>query len=54
MEVVRKWNGLRRDQLEERELPSKLYIQFDDSSVERNFKDKNGWVAIQPHYLLRT
>lgn len=43
-----KWNGLRREQLKEGELLKLTFIEFDDKSIGRSFKNENGWVPIQP------
>ncbi|KAI8423307.1 hypothetical protein MSG28_014329 [Choristoneura fumiferana] len=53
MGIIKKleWNGLRRDQLEEGELPKLIFIEFDDKSIGRSFKEENGWVPIQPQSL---
>lgn len=50
MGVVRsfEWEGLRRDQLEDGELPKTIFIQFDDSFIGRTYKNENGWVGIVP------
>ncbi|XP_043270504.1 ATP-dependent DNA helicase PIF1-like [Venturia canescens] len=46
------WEALRRDQLEDGELPKKVYVEFDDLLVGRSFKDDNGFVGIQLRQLL--
>ncbi|XP_045493322.1 ATP-dependent DNA helicase PIF1-like [Colias croceus] len=43
-----KWPALRRDQLEEGELPESVLIKFDDASVGHRIKDNDGYVAISP------
>ncbi|XP_047025515.1 uncharacterized protein LOC124634135 [Helicoverpa zea] len=50
MGVVKKikWPALRRDQLEEGELPESVLLQFDDPSVGLRIKDDEGYVAISP------
>lgn len=42
------WNGLRRDQLENGELPKTVLVQFDDPTVGRSYKNDSGFVGIQP------
>jgi len=37
------WQALRRDQLEDGELPKKVFIQFDDPTIGHNLKEFNGW-----------
>ncbi|PZC79192.1 hypothetical protein B5X24_HaOG216756 [Helicoverpa armigera] len=53
MGIIKKieWNGLRRDQLEEGELPKTIYIKFDDESVGTSSKDENGWIPIRPQSI---
>lgn len=42
-----KWPALRRDQLEDGELPKAVYIKFDDESIGLRLKD-NGCIPIPP------
>jgi len=48
MDIVRgfQWQVLRRDQLEDGELPKKVFIQFDDPTIGHSLKEFNGWVGI--------
>ncbi|XP_067203751.1 ATP-dependent DNA helicase PIF1-like [Linepithema humile] len=50
MGIVRgfQWPALRRDQLEEGELPKKIFIQFDDPTIGNSLKESNDWVGISP------
>ncbi|XP_076393046.1 uncharacterized protein LOC143266003 [Megachile rotundata] len=50
MGIVKKfiWPALRRDQLEEGELPDSVLIKFDDESVGNRFKDIDGYIPISP------
>lgn len=43
-----KWPSLRRDQLEEGELPDCILVKFDDGSIGSRLKDSDGCVAIPP------
>ncbi|CAG4993924.1 unnamed protein product [Parnassius apollo] len=43
-----KWPALRRDQLEDGELPEAVYVKFDDETIGRRLKDSNGCVPIPP------
>ncbi|XP_047993596.1 ATP-dependent DNA helicase PIF1-like [Leguminivora glycinivorella] len=43
-----KWPALRRDQLEEGELPEAVLIKFDDATIGAKIKDNDGCVAISP------
>ncbi|KAL0868792.1 hypothetical protein ABMA27_008224 [Loxostege sticticalis] len=43
-----KWPSLRRDQLEEGELPDCILVKFDDESIGNRLKDSDGCVAIPP------
>ncbi|PZC74948.1 hypothetical protein B5X24_HaOG206881 [Helicoverpa armigera] len=43
-----KWPALRRDQLEEGELPEAVYIKFDDDSIGLRLKDSDGCIPIPP------
>ncbi|KAF9406367.1 hypothetical protein HW555_013236 [Spodoptera exigua] len=54
MGVIKKieWHGLRRDQLEEGELPKTIFIKFDDESIGKSSKDENGLIPIQPHSII--
>uniref|UniRef100_A0A2A4JST8 ATP-dependent DNA helicase n=1 Tax=Heliothis virescens TaxID=7102 RepID=A0A2A4JST8_HELVI len=42
------WPTLRRDQLEEGELPEAVLIKFDDDSIGLRLKDNDGYIAIPP------
>jgi len=46
------WQALRRDQLEDGELPKKVFIQFDDSTIGTSLKESNGCVGISPISLI--
>ncbi|XP_076396730.1 ATP-dependent DNA helicase PIF1-like [Megachile rotundata] len=50
MGIVKKfrWPVLRRDQLEQGELPDSVLIKFDDESVGNRFKDIDGYIPISP------
>lgn len=39
---------MRRDQLEDGEIPDAVYIKFDDESIGLRLKDHNGWIPIPP------
>lgn len=39
-----KWPALRRDQLEEGEMPDAVLIKFDDATIADRLKDTNGFV----------
>lgn len=43
-----KWPALRRDQLEEGELPEAVYIKFDDDSIGLRLKYSDGCIPIPP------
>ncbi|CAH0702844.1 unnamed protein product [Spodoptera exigua] len=43
-----KWPALRRDQLEEGELPEAVYIKFDDDTIAVRLKDRDGCIPIPP------
>ncbi|XP_053989989.1 ATP-dependent DNA helicase PIF1-like [Hylaeus volcanicus] len=42
------WPALRRDQLEQGELPDSVLIEFDDKSIGNRFKDIDGYIPISP------
>lgn len=50
MSVVRgfEWQALRRDQLEDGELPKKVFIHFDDPTIGNSLKESNDYVGISP------
>lgn len=50
MGIVKKfeWPALRRDQLQEGELPDAVLIQFDDDTIGIKVKDSDSYVAIAP------
>jgi len=54
MGVVRgfEWQALRRDQLEDGELPKKVFIQFDDPTIGNSLKESNDCVGISPISLI--
>ncbi|KAI5639292.1 ATP-dependent DNA helicase PIF1-like [Phthorimaea operculella] len=43
-----KWPALRRDQLEDGEMPDAVLIKFDDETIGSRSKDGNGFVSIPP------
>ncbi|KAF9409708.1 hypothetical protein HW555_010998, partial [Spodoptera exigua] len=43
-----KWPALRRDQLEEGELPEAVYVKFDDDTIAVRLKDRDGCIPIPP------
>lgn len=43
-----KWPALRRDQLEDGELPEAVYVKFDDETIGLRLKDSNGCIPIPP------
>ncbi|KAF6214546.1 hypothetical protein GE061_009289 [Apolygus lucorum] len=43
-----RWPALRRDQIENGELPDAVLIRMDDDTIGNNIKDPEGLVAIQP------
>ncbi|KAF6209325.1 hypothetical protein GE061_015072 [Apolygus lucorum] len=43
-----RWPALRRDQIEDGELPDAVLIRMDDDTIGNNIKDPEGLVAIQP------
>ncbi|XP_026331489.1 ATP-dependent DNA helicase PIF1-like [Hyposmocoma kahamanoa] len=50
MGIVKKiiWPALRRDQMEEGELPEAVLIKFDDATIGLRMKDDDGCVAVSP------
>lgn len=42
------WPAFRNDQLEDGELPKKIFVQFDDSTKGNGLKESNGYVGISP------
>lgn len=50
MGIVRgfQWPALRKDQLEDGELPKKIFVQFDDLTIGNSLKESNGFVGISP------
>lgn len=50
MDIIKKikWPALRRDQLEEGELPEAVYIKFDDDSIGLRLKYSDGCIPIPP------
>ncbi|XP_076278433.1 ATP-dependent DNA helicase PIF1-like [Lasioglossum baleicum] len=48
MGIVNKFIWLRRDQLEQGELPDSVLIKFDEESTGNRFKDTDGYIPISP------
>ncbi|KMQ84311.1 atp-dependent dna helicase pif1-like protein [Lasius niger] len=50
MGIIRgfQWPALRKDQLEDGELPKKIFVQFDDPTIGNSLKEPNGYVGISP------
>lgn len=43
-----KWPALRRNQLEEGELPESVLVKFDDDTIGSRIKDADGCIAVPP------